>query len=120
MTKLIPMQLDDGETLWMEVDESVSAPRETAVPQPSRTRTLRGDDGKDGPAPIPGMERLESVLQGFTRRAVRSLRDVAEANVDKLTLEFGIGIGGETGIPFVTKGKAESSLKVTVEGSFKK
>jgi hypothetical protein len=40
------------------------------------------------------------------------------ANVDKVTLEFGIEIGGETGIPYVTKGTAKSNLKMQVECSF--
>ncbi|HEY9605328.1 MAG TPA: CU044_2847 family protein [Allocoleopsis sp.] len=47
--------------------------------------------------------------------------DVGEkaiANVDKVTLEFGIELGGEAGVPYVTKGTAKSNLKITVECSF--
>jgi hypothetical protein len=40
--------------------------------------------------------------------------------VDKVTLEFGITLGGEAGIPFITSGKAEGSVNVTVEFSPKK
>ncbi|MCX7595121.1 MAG: hypothetical protein N2235_15450 [Fischerella sp.] len=40
-------------------------------------------------------------------------------NVDKVTLEeFGIELGGEAGIPYVTKGTAKSNLKITAECSF--
>ena len=42
----------------------------------------------------------------------------AIANVDKVTLEFGIELGGEAGVPYVTKGTAKSNLKITVECSF--
>ena len=35
-------------------------------------------------------------------------------------LEFGITLGGEAGIPFITSGKAEGSVNVTVEFSPKK
>lgn len=45
---------------------------------------------------------------------------VAIANVDKVTLEFGIELGGEAGVPYVTKGTAKSNLKITVECSFPK
>ena len=64
-------------------------------------------------------ENLESTLRNFTGRAVKALRDV-DADVDKVVLEFGLSLGGEAGVPFVTKGKADSSLKVTVECKFNK
>jgi hypothetical protein len=49
---------------------------------------------------------------------LNAFRDLAGANVDKVTLEFGIKVGGEAGIPYVTKGTAESNIKITVECSF--
>ncbi|MEB3216409.1 MAG: CU044_2847 family protein [Nostocales cyanobacterium 94392] len=41
-------------------------------------------------------------------------------SVDKVTLEFGIELGGEAGVPYVTKGTAKSNMKITVECSFPK
>lgn len=38
--------------------------------------------------------------------------------MNKGTLELGIEVRGKMGVPFVTKGKAESNLKVTVEYLF--
>jgi len=35
-----------------------------------------------------------------------------------VTLEFGINVGGEAGIPYITKGSVESNLKIKVECSF--
>jgi type I restriction enzyme M protein len=46
--------------------------------------------------------------------------DLATANVDKVIPEFGITLGGEAGIFCVTKGTAQSNLKVTVECLFPK
>jgi hypothetical protein len=46
------------------------------------------------------------------------LKKVAIANINKVTLEFGIELGGEAGVPYVTKGTAKSNLKITVECSF--
>lgn len=45
---------------------------------------------------------------------------IANANVDKVTLEFGIELGGEAGVPYVTKGTAKSNMKIAVECSFPK
>ncbi|MEQ8537320.1 MAG: CU044_2847 family protein [Coleofasciculus sp. D1-CHI-01] len=30
-------------------------------------------------------------------------------------MEFGLQTGGETGIPFVTKGSAQANVKITIE-----
>lgn len=33
----------------------------------------------------------------------------------KVIMEFGLQAGGESGIPFVTKGSAQANVKVTIE-----
>ena len=43
---------------------------------------------------------------------------MAIANVDKVTLEFGVKVAGEGGVPYITKGSSECNLKITVECSF--
>jgi len=35
----------------------------------------------------------------------------------KVSLEFGIGVGGEAGIPFVAKGTVQAQFKVSIEWS---
>nr|WP_176453085.1 CU044_2847 family protein [Pseudanabaena sp. SR411] len=42
------------------------------------------------------------------------------ANIDKVTLKFGIKIAGEAGILYITKSSVESNLETTVECSFPK
>ncbi len=49
---------------------------------------------------------------------LNALKNVAMANVNKVTLEFGIKVGGKMGVLFVAEGTAESNLRVTVECSF--
>lgn len=120
MAKLIEVQLEDGATLWMEVDESVEVPAPGGGFSPAPTRTTRSGDKKAEPALTQRFEAVEDVLRRFSSRTVKALREVAEANIDTVKLEFGISLGGEAGVPFVTKGKAESSVKVTVECSFDK
>ena len=57
---------------------------------------------------------MESTIRAFANRAVAAVQGV-EADVEKVTLTFGISLGGEIGVPFVTSGKAESSLTVGIE-----
>jgi hypothetical protein len=42
---------------------------------------------------------------------------LAEAAPDELSLEFGIKLAGEAGIPLITKGSAEGTIKVTAKWS---
>jgi hypothetical protein len=62
---------------------------------------------------------LQSTIKTFTGYTLNSFRQVANANIDKVTLEFGINVGGEAGIPYITKGSVGSNIKITVECSFK-
>jgi hypothetical protein len=38
-----------------------------------------------------------------------------DADIERVTLRFGVSLGGEAGVPFVTQGKADSTLSVTIE-----
>ena len=40
------------------------------------------------------------------------------AKVDKVALEFGIKVAGETGVLYVIKGTADTNLKIAVEFLF--
>ncbi len=44
--------------------------------------------------------------------AIKRLKDVQPA---ELEIEFGVTLGGEAGVPFVTKGEAEASFKITAK-----
>ncbi len=61
---------------------------------------------------------IQSTIYTYTALTLNAFKKVAIANVDKVTLEFGIELGGEAGVPYVTKGTAKSNLKITVECSF--
>jgi hypothetical protein len=61
---------------------------------------------------------IEGTIRTYTSYTMNAFKDMATANVEKVTLEFGLKVGGEAGVPYVTKGTAESNLKITVECSF--
>jgi len=61
---------------------------------------------------------IQKTIRAYTLYTLNAFKKVAIANVDKVTLEFGIELGGEAGVPYVTKGTAKSNLKITVECSF--
>jgi Trypsin-co-occurring domain 1 len=55
----------------------------------------------------------------YTSYTLAAFKKVAVADIEKVTLEFGVEIGGEMGIPYVTKGTAKSNLKIQIECKLK-
>jgi hypothetical protein len=111
MAKLVSVELGDGLSILIEADEDAWTPGDDLG---LRRAGLGGDAGLRT-----RFEAVESTLRAFTDRAVKALREV-DADIEKVTLEFGLGLGGEAGVPFVTKGAAGSNLNVKVECSFGK
>ena len=63
-------------------------------------------------------QAMQGMIRSYTSYTLNAFRQMAGAQVDKVTLEFGIKVAGEAGLPYVTKGTADANLKVTVECSF--
>ena len=61
-------------------------------------------------------EMIASTVGGYSEMLLDSLRrGMKSFQPDKVTLEFGLQIGGEAGVPLVTKGTAQANVKVSVE-----
>jgi Trypsin-co-occurring domain 1 len=107
MTQLAPIKLADGTLIWIE---------STDVTTPSE----QGLQGDDFPPQIRQLQTVEDTIRAYTNYTLNAFKTVANANIDRVVLEFGIRVGGESGIPYITKGTAESNLKITVDCSFPK
>jgi len=49
--------------------------------------------------------------KAFAVYTLNSFKQIADVNVDKVTLEFDINVSGEAGIPYITKGSIGSNFK---------
>ncbi len=139
MVQLTPIQLEDGTTIYIEATENVSVP----VTEPSESESDQSSDEQtpkekgvfDRVNPSlrdrlqqqtdsisqqasQSFQAIEGTIQAYTTFTLNALKKVAIANIDEVTLEFGIELGGEAGVPYVTKGTAKSNLKITVKCSF--
>ncbi len=106
----------DGQWVYMQVDDSL----EIDTPR-AKQPVMRGGFESKGDIEETAhkmVNNLHGVVKAITTTTLKALRESVGANVDKVTLEFGVTLGGEAGIPFVSSGKAEGSIKVTVECSF--
>lgn len=120
MAKLKAVELDNGQWVYMQVDENITFTDDI----PTNTQSVTRDSGFErkgiGEQTHQAVNSLGEVIRAMSNTAAKALQDSALGNVEKLTLEFGITLGGEAGIPFITSGKAEGSVKVTVEFAPKK
>ncbi|MFN6478031.1 CU044_2847 family protein [Nostoc sp. DedQUE07] len=121
MTQLTPIQLEDGTIIYIEATNNVDAPPVITEISPEGEEALI-DKGWDADAAqkqiVQNFQAIEGTIRAYTVYSLNAFKKIPVANIDKVTLEFGIKVGGEAGIPYVTKGTAESNLKVTVECSF--
>jgi len=116
--KIQPIQLDENTIIYVEVTEDVDVPAHglniTNSDEEEESATTRGIT-EDFQKHISG---LQNTIFTYTNYTLAAFKKVAVANIDKVTLEFGVEIGGEAGIPYITKGTAKTNLKIQVECTF--
>ena len=150
MAQLVPIQLEDGTEIYVESTEDINVAPDTGPTNSEPEERVRGgqkggwptgsrgfngmpggctperDDGnanlanKSAIAAAQSFKAIEGTIRTYTSHTLNAFRGMAGGNVDKVTLEFGIRLSGEAGVPYVTKGTAESNLSITVECSFDK
>ena len=130
MSQLIPVRLDDATIIYIEATEDVNVPPISEEELADEEEEIISDKaGKITDVQVQMLQNFQAVqgtiiaytiytLNAFEKMAKCSSTSSCIANVDKVTLEFGIELGGEAGVPYVTKGTAKSNLKITVECSF--
>lgn len=119
MVQLTPVKLEDGTTIYIEATDDVNmlGTEKTVYRDGSHEEeTLVSRGGLE--TAVQQFNAIEGTIRSYTTYTLNAFKELAVANVEKVTLEFGIKVGGEAGIPYVTKGTAESNLKITVECSF--
>jgi hypothetical protein len=130
MTQLTPIKLDDGTVIYIETTEEVNAPalseEEPAEDEEEDLVDKSGRFVETQKRMVQDFQAIQGTIRAYTTYTLNAFKKVAKcgstasgiANIDKVTLEFGIELGGEAGVPYVTKGTAKSNLKITVECSF--
>jgi Trypsin-co-occurring domain 1 len=123
MTQLLPFRLDDDTIIYIEATEDVIAP-EVSIESPADDEEEESlvDKGRNveevRQQMVQNFKAVEHTIRAYTVYTLNAFKKIALADISKVTLEFGLEVGGEAGIPYVTKGTAKSNLKITVECSF--
>jgi hypothetical protein len=128
LTKIVPVQLDNGTVLYVEAQDETEAPS-IAPPSPLDETVEQRRGGAKGigdprlpfrPTPTQSMQMVQSTIRTYTTYCLDAFKNCAAANVDEVTLEFGINLSADAGIPYIASGKAQSNLKITVKCSYNK
>lgn len=120
MTKVTPIRLEDGTVIYIEATEDVDAPLVTTEDFTEDEEEAPIKKGFSQKQFVQSFEAIQGTIRAYTVYTLNTFKKMPIPNVDKVTLEFGIELGGEAGVPYVTKGTAKSNLKITVECSFPK
>jgi hypothetical protein len=133
MSQLTPIQLEDGTIIYIEASENVAV----SIPQPQK-KEIETPNQLDFIIPTPepadrifGVEKLneklnikeqgdklQKTIQSYSKHIIQSFKDLALAEVSEVTLEFGVNVGGMTGIPYIVTGETSSNIKITVKCKF--
>jgi uncharacterized protein YwqG len=125
MTKVVPIKLDDNTVIYIEATEDVNVPLvNTALLDEEEEEEALVDKGMSPEQVRQKMMQnflsIQNTIRTYTVYTLNAFKQIPIAEVNKVTLEFGIEMGGEAGVPYVTKGTAKSNMKITVECSFPK
>jgi hypothetical protein len=123
VAKLTPIQIDANTVIYIEMTDDIpeNIPVHVAEEPEEEAPVTYGPDIRKltQQAMQKGLDALKSTIRAYTDVALDAFEGVSKANVNKVTLEFGVKVVGETAlIPYITKNAAESNLKITVECSF--
>lgn len=67
---------------------------------------------------IAQMHRTQIMIRTCAVQAVSAFRNFGAADVQEVSLKFGVKLGGKAGIPYITEGSAESNLEISVKCTF--
>lgn len=107
MAKLMEVQGPDGSTIFIQYEEGDTDELAVAVGVvddiAERTERFKS--------------YVSTTIQGYSQILLDAVisQQAKQLIPSKLAIEFGIQAGGETGVPFVTKGIAQANVKVLVE-----
>ncbi len=86
----------------------------TATEKPADPFERRGVQGDA----IAKMQQARQMIRGYAMYALSAFKDFGAAEVEEVTLKFGLKLGGKAGIPYITEGSAESNLEIEVKCKF--
>jgi hypothetical protein len=130
MSKLQPIQLEDGSILYVEATDNIqtidtpangsgNSNGYSAESSEEASRTSKGwNRSNPNQQMAQSFQAIENTIKTYTQHTLNAFRDAAMADVKKVTLEFGVNVSGVGGVPYIATGTAGCNIKVVVECAF--
>jgi len=64
------------------------------------------------------MEKTTRMIRGFALYTVNAFREFGAAKVEEVNFSFGVTIGGQVGIPYISEASAKSNVTISVKCTF--
>jgi len=94
----------------------------TVIEENPDTEAEESDEGIEGMGlqtdAIAKMQQARQMIRAYTAYALSAFKDFGVAEIDEVTLKFGLKLGGKAGIPYITEGSTESNLEIQVTCKF--
>jgi Trypsin-co-occurring domain 1 len=104
---------DNGKILEVYVESPAIPPLPVTTTDPGKRPGEKGTTDEI----LLKMSEIQEKIQAYANFAIGAFQHLAAAEVEEITLKFGIKLGGKTGIIF-TEGSAEGSMEVSVKCKF--
>ncbi|QYO63460.1 CU044_2847 family protein [Leptolyngbya sp. 7M] len=121
MSKLQAIQIDEDTIIYVEATDDVVAPEVVEPDVEVQRGGAKGSFGRSPDAQIAqSFKAIESTIRTYTKYTLNAFKDAALAEVEKVTLEFGMNVSGSGGVPYIAAGTMGCNIKITVECAFPK
>jgi hypothetical protein len=114
VSKAIIVKINEAPFL-VETDDSIEFPSDIA-PAFYKRRVDSGNDFQEV-VDLRGVEQSFADIKNLIVRCCNSLHDAIDdiPHPEKMAIEFGIKLVGETGFPMITKASGEANFKINIE-----
>ncbi len=119
MSRLQAIEVD-GATIYLETQENVEVPAVIESVEGEQSRVGKSGNRTVETQMAQSFKLIESTIKTYTKHTLNAFKDAALADVEKVTLEFGLNVSGSGGVPYVAAGTMGCNIKVTVECTFPK
>ena len=107
MSEVQHLLVKDGS---QEYDLYIQSKTTTNLPAPDDE-----DNTRDINIPKVNIQDVHKKIRGYTKFVLGAFKNFTDAEIEEVTIKFGIKLGGKTGIPFLTEGSAESNFEIEVK-----
>jgi len=118
MTEVQRFQYQEGnETfdIFIETTTVVAIPPTVDKSEPPGRKGI-GDNLAKGTAVK--MDQARNMIRGYTLYAISAFRNFAEAEIEEVSLKFGLKFTTTAGIPFIAESSSDCNLEISVKCKF--